>query len=73
VTTCFDVDTLRRRAANGELRWSGHAYPRNLDTEIVMKYSIVKLGAASKVTKDFTGNWAWDGLVYDYRTRRWWG
>jgi hypothetical protein len=38
-----------------------------------MKYSIVKLGAASKVTKDFTGNWAWDAIVYDYRTRRWWG
>jgi hypothetical protein len=35
--------------------------------EDAMKLTIVQLGSASKVTRDWSGNFAWDGLVYDYR------
>jgi hypothetical protein len=35
--------------------------------EDAMKLTIVKSGPASKVTRDRLGNFAWDGLVYDYR------
>jgi hypothetical protein len=38
-----------------------------------MKLTIVELGSASKVTRDWTGNFAWDGLTFDYSKRRHWG
>lgn len=38
-----------------------------------MKLTIVKLGVASKVTRDWTGAFAWDGDVYQYRKMKPWG
>lgn len=38
-----------------------------------MKLTLVELGSASKVTRDWTGNFAWDALVYDYQKRKHWG
>jgi hypothetical protein len=46
---------------------------RTLDTEIVMKHKLVKLGSASVVTRDWTGDFVWDGLVYQYQKRYPWG
>jgi hypothetical protein len=38
-----------------------------------MKLAIVRLGPVSKVTRDYSGNFIWDGFVYDYRKHRPWG
>ena len=35
-----------------------------------MKLTIAQLGTASKVTRDWTGAWAWDQIVYDYRKHK---
>lgn len=38
-----------------------------------MKLKVVKLGAASAVTRDWTGDFAWDQMVYQYRKYWYWG
>jgi hypothetical protein len=38
-----------------------------------MKLKVTELGSASKTTRDFSGNFAWDQLMYDFRTHKpWW-
>jgi hypothetical protein len=39
----------------------------NVDKEKVMKLTIVKIGSVSSLTKDYSGNYAWDGYVYDFK------
>jgi hypothetical protein len=79
VTTHPHMDTLGQRAALTESCATGeHAasllkFIEPLDTEKVMKLTIVELGSASRVTKDYSGNFAWDGFIYDYRKYRIWG
>jgi hypothetical protein len=35
-----------------------------------MKTTLTELGAASEVTRDYSGNYWWDNLVYDFKQRR---
>jgi len=35
-----------------------------------MKTKVAELGSASKETRDFTGHYGWDNLVWDFRKRQ---
>lgn len=38
-----------------------------------MKQRIVKLGSATRRTKDFSGFYTWDAFLFDFRRMRPWG
>lgn len=41
--------------------------------EDIMKVRFTELGSIKNVTRDYSGAWAWDGIVYDFRKYWPWG
>ena len=79
-TTRPNIDTLKMRAASMRCISLGRRADdeRKIPTvphgkESIMKRTVIKLGAVSRVTKDYSGNFWWDSVVYDYRKYRTWG